>query len=180
MGDADARTTLSVLNAAREWFGGGRLKLRYEENNWHMVHGGVNDRRLNVYVSPETDIRDTWRTLYADKPFPLAACDDQSVPDPGVLLLQAESRFRIHVYWFSDDDEIDDWGVYTQPISKLMHSMRVRARWAVTLLLWHRRAMEKTYRPEGKGAKRARDSFEENMALACGGSTVHTHSSPGP
>ena len=121
-----------------------------------------------MYVSPEDDIKSAWSSLYPNKPFPLAACDNDARPEPGVLLLLADSSFTIRAYWFDDeaDNSIGEYAVYVQQTSKLMHSVRVRVRWIVVLLSWHNHSKEKAYEPDGVGFKRARKEFEEAKALS--------------
>ena len=167
----DARATLSVLNTATEWFNKSSTcpGLRCDENQWYMIEDGQRIRRLRMYVSPEEDVTSAWSSLCPDKHLPLAACDDDPHRDPGVLLLQADSTFTIHVYWFAEQfDEhgsiIQEWGVYMQT-PKLMHSMRLRVGWIVALLSWHKGSKELAYRPDGAGFERARKEFEEAKAL---------------
>lgn len=169
----DAVKTLSILNTVTEWFDhGGFLRLRCNGNAWYMVDDGQDARRLHLYSSLEPDIENAFLGLYPHKPaphLPLAACDDGRIRDPGVLLLKAESRFRIHVYWFDEEDDeegvLDDWGVYVQPISKLMSSMRMRVRWTIAIIKWCKESKEMSYMPNGTGFKRAREDFEEVRAL---------------
>ena len=158
--------TLSVLSRETNWFleCGKEVGLTYEGESWYLVDGGEKSRRLSVYETPEDDIEEEWSSKFPDKPNPLAACEDHSIPDPGVLLLQAESNFTLRAFWFDDESPyeiLEDWGVYRQPICKAMQSMRRRARWAAILLSWYRDVAHKSYMPLGKGFKRARDEFEE-------------------
>ena len=112
-------------------------------------------------------------SLYPAKPFPLAASDDDAMPEPGLLLIQAESSFKICVYWFDTeadeaDESIEEYGVYVQPTSSLMRSLRVRVRWIAILLLWYKHSREKAYQPDGVGFKRAREEFERTKARTRG------------
>ena len=136
----------------------------YEEEDWYMVIDGEKVRKLYMYACPEDDIKNAWSSLYPVKPVPLAASDDDVIPEPVLLLIQAESSFTICVYWVDTeadvaDDSIEEYGVYGQPTSKLMRSMRIRVRWIAVLLLWHKHSREKAYQPDGVGFKRAREEF---------------------
>ena len=157
----NACTTLSVLNTATEWESEHSCMpgLKFVNDAWYDEVS----RRLHMYTNIEEDILHEWSLLYSDKPPPLAACDDDHMRDPGVLLLQAESSYTIRVYFFDEESDniIHTCGFYRQPISTLIHSFRKRIKWVLAFTRWYRQCLEVTYAPNGHGYKRAYEEFQK-------------------
>jgi hypothetical protein len=134
-------------------------------NEGDLTGNGSVMMRFRVYDAMEDDIKVAWSGKYPGKPFPLVACDDDPMPDPGVVLAQARGPSEVDLYYFNGDDgTITEWGSYIPIAAMRLRKMRSILKAAFLLLKCFDASMTAAYAPGGAGYKRARAEFENACA----------------
>ena len=80
----------------------------YEKWEWHV--DGELFRELHIYSNLEKDLQKAFKRCVGGTLPTLAACDDSSHRDPGVLLFRASSLNTFEVYWYNEDGTVEEDG----------------------------------------------------------------------
>jgi hypothetical protein len=75
-----------------------------EKWEWHV--DGELFRELHIYSNLEKDLQKAFKRCIGGTLPTVAASDDASRPEPGVLLLRARSLNTFEVYWYDDEEDV--------------------------------------------------------------------------